>query len=246
MLLLGVLDGPLTYMCETLKEAMSGIGCNEQQLISILCASSNDEIKTLKSKFKEMYDKELIERVTSATSGDVQKLLVALLQATRSADSKIDDAQVQADATALYSAGQGKTLGHDSLPFISILTQRSPAHIIALNNAYKKVNKREYDLQTAIGNVFGGNIATALLTIISFNMDPATHFWGVAENAMKGIGCDSVALIDCLIRVRETPYLAKMKELYAGNNHKRPFSERVREELAGDLGMFCKCLYYHT
>jgi hypothetical protein len=234
-LLLGVLDGPLAFMVETLYNAMSGLGTNYQQLTSIICASDDSEIEAMKAKYKELYNKDLIERVTKATSGDIQKILIAVLQASRSKDTNVDAAQVNADANALYAAGQGKTLGHDIMPFISILTQRSAAHIKALNKAYKTTNRKEYDLVTAISKVFGGDECDAFMSMVSYQMDPATHYYYYAENAMKGIGCDSVALIYMLIRRREID-MGQIKKMYEEAEHKRPMVDRVKEELGGDVG----------
>eukprot|EP00034_Subulatomonas_tetraspora_P000500 GABW01000752.1.p1 GENE.GABW01000752.1~~GABW01000752.1.p1 ORF type:complete len:160 (-),score=86.18 GABW01000752.1:3-482(-) len=135
-LLLATFDGPVVYRAQQIHSALSGIGTDEDLIIRMLSACSNDDINAVKAKYQELYNKDLIERIEKNTSGDISRLLVSLLQGTRADDGEVDNAQVEADAKALYAAGQGKTIGHDAQPFISIITQRSPSHLIALNGAY--------------------------------------------------------------------------------------------------------------
>ncbi|XP_006879527.1 PREDICTED: annexin A13 [Elephantulus edwardii] len=67
------------YFAESLYKAMKGAGTNEETLIQIIVTRAEVDLKGIKAKFQEKYQKSLSDMVRSDTSGDFQKLLVALL-----------------------------------------------------------------------------------------------------------------------------------------------------------------------
>uniref|UniRef100_A0A8C6S165 Annexin n=1 Tax=Nannospalax galili TaxID=1026970 RepID=A0A8C6S165_NANGA len=68
-----------SYFAERLYKAMKGTGTDEETLIRIIVTRAEVDLQGIKAKFQEKYQKSLSDMVHSDTSGDFQKLLVALL-----------------------------------------------------------------------------------------------------------------------------------------------------------------------
>ncbi|KAM6171866.1 annexin A13 [Erethizon dorsatum] len=67
------------YFADCLYKAMKGMGTDEETLIRIIITRAEVDLQGIKAKFQEKYQKSLADMVSSDTSGDFQKLLVALL-----------------------------------------------------------------------------------------------------------------------------------------------------------------------
>ncbi|XP_005410994.1 PREDICTED: annexin A13 isoform X4 [Chinchilla lanigera] len=67
------------YFADRLYKAMKGTGTDEDTLISIIITRAEVDLQGIKAKFQEKYQKSLSDMVSSDTSGDFRKLLVALL-----------------------------------------------------------------------------------------------------------------------------------------------------------------------
>ncbi|XP_063087205.1 annexin A13 [Cavia porcellus] len=67
------------YFADRLYKAMKGVGTDEDTLIRIIITRAEVDLQGIKAKFQEKYQKSLSDMVSSDTSGDFQKLLVALL-----------------------------------------------------------------------------------------------------------------------------------------------------------------------
>jgi len=94
---------------QTLQQAMSGMGTNEDTLIEILCTRTSDQISEIIKSFDRMYDKSLEAIVKSETSGDLEKILTVILHCKRDRDSKeVNEKQAKADAEELYKSGEKK------------------------------------------------------------------------------------------------------------------------------------------
>ncbi|XP_049621738.1 annexin A13 [Suncus etruscus] len=68
------------YFADCLYEAMKGAGTDEKTLIHIIVTRAEVDLQGIKAKFQEKYKKPLVDMVRSDTSGDFQKLLLALLR----------------------------------------------------------------------------------------------------------------------------------------------------------------------
>ncbi|VFV34675.1 annexin a13 [Lynx pardinus] len=67
------------YFADRLYKSMKGAGTDEETLIHIIVTRAEVDLQGIKAKFQEKYQKSLSDMVCSDTSGDFQKLLVALL-----------------------------------------------------------------------------------------------------------------------------------------------------------------------
>lgn len=68
------------YFADRLYKAMKGAGTDEETLIHIFVTRAQVDLQGIKARFQEKYQKSLSDMVRSDTSGDFQKLLVALLR----------------------------------------------------------------------------------------------------------------------------------------------------------------------
>ncbi|ELW49090.1 Annexin A13 [Tupaia chinensis] len=67
------------YFADRLYKSMKGAGTDEETLIRIIVTRAEVDLQGIKAKFQEKYQKSLSDMIRSDTSGDFQKLLVALL-----------------------------------------------------------------------------------------------------------------------------------------------------------------------
>ena len=67
------------YFADRLYKSMTGAGTDEETLIRIFVTRAEADLQGIKAKFQEKYQKSLSDMVRSDTSGDFQRLLVALL-----------------------------------------------------------------------------------------------------------------------------------------------------------------------
>ncbi|KAI5563090.1 hypothetical protein POPTR_015G107600v4 [Populus trichocarpa] len=77
------------------------------------------------------------------------------------------------DAKALYKAGE-KRLGTDEKTFIRVFSERSAAHLAAVDSAYH--NMYGNSLKKAIKKETSGHFEHALKTILQCSENPAKYF----------------------------------------------------------------------
>nr|XP_057920993.1 annexin A5a isoform X2 [Doryrhamphus excisus] len=120
---------------ELLHKAMKGLGTDEDAILMLLAARSNDQRQQIKAAYKQAYGKDLLSALKSELGGLFESLIVALMTTP-----------VLYDATLLHKAIKG--VGTDDDVLIEILASRSGRHIRDVVNVYKKEfgNKLEKDI----------------------------------------------------------------------------------------------------
>lgn len=238
-LMLGLLQSPEDYVVGLLNDAIHGLTTDDQLLVELLCSATNAEVKTYKEIFQKRFNKDMAKVVPDATSGELKKILVAVMQAAREEKTDVDQAQVDSDATMLYAAGEARLVGVDDAPFIQILTNRSGAHLIALNEHYKTKSKRQRSLVEAVERQFSGKVRDALMTMLASNMDRPLYFATLIHEAVHGLGCNEPPIVRTLVG-RRYKDLALVRVAYNkgftdDEGKKKPFDERLAEELGSGL-----------
>merc|ERR1719422_2587747 len=127
-----------------LRNAIKGLGTDDDCLIEILCTRSNTQINEIKEIYQKKFNKDLVKDVIGDTSGDFKRLLVSLLQAQRGTGNEVDRNQAHQDAKALFAAGEGKW-GTDESKFNTILATRSFPQLRAVFEEYKKISKKDIE-----------------------------------------------------------------------------------------------------
>ena len=129
--LLGYLTGGLTdfgkfltyrtmnqpsVMALLIRKCMTGIGCDDYNLMEILTSQSNADLKAASKMYKQDFKEDMLERIASETSGlmkgDYNKWAIMLTKFDRD-ESDIVANNIEGLATKLYEAGSAKTFGCD-------------------------------------------------------------------------------------------------------------------------------------
>lgn len=224
----------MEYKCQLIKEACSGLTTDEMVLAEIIPCLSNAEIATLKSAYNGLYSKDLLEVVTKSVSGnDMKKLYTILLQGKREDNATVDTAQLSADANTLYQASDAKLMGCETTPFITILANRSPTHLAALNGAYINVNKKGRDLFATLKKYFSGSMeATLSACLVGQTIRPGFFAVNLGET-MEGIGCQEEKLAR-FIRYARDDCLKEFIAYYDQNSSPK-LDAKLKDEISGNL-----------
>lgn len=237
-LLLGLLQAPEEFVVELMHDAMGLMTTDDNLLIELLCSASNAEIKVYKEIYQAKHSKDLAKRVPDAVSGDLKKIFTVLLQATREENTTVDAAQVEADATMLFGAGEAKMVGCDEAPFIQIIGNRSPAHLNALNEAYKAKSKKGRTLYDTLERQLGGKVRLALETMLMSTMNRPAFFAKLLREAWTGLGCNDAVVMRTIV-ARRYKDLSAVRECYnktfVTTDKEKKLDERVGAELSGHL-----------
>jgi hypothetical protein len=122
----------------------------------------------------------------------------------------------EADAAALYGAGQGKTFGTDEDTFAEVLGKAGPEHMHAIKNVYYEQYNRELaDMIENEMGVFEAQLKAAALRIVGGDRDKSAHgkflagrFCKAAKHASletfgTGMGTDDEMLQRLILTNRE-------------------------------------------
>ncbi|KAI9008176.1 hypothetical protein BC832DRAFT_410855 [Gaertneriomyces semiglobifer] len=225
----------LTLLCRPLaevdavclKEAMAGVGTDEDALIEIIVGRTPEELMHIKNTYKSKYGKDLLTAVQSETSGYFKKLLTELLSPKSGAP--IQHAMAS-DVDALYRAGVGK-LGTDEATFIHILTNRTPQHLLAVFNGYNQ--KYGMTMSRVIEKEFSGDIKKGLLTFVKCIENRIQFIAEQFEKSMKGFGTKDDKLVRLTVRHREPAMMHSVKQAYL-TMYGKTLYKRVEGETSGD------------
>ena len=174
---------PSDYDCYQIKKAVEGLGTDEDTLIEIIASRTNEELKQIKQRFLQLYSKDVVEVVKSETSGHLQKILIALLQADRPCNI-IPNEQICAEtAKRLYDSQSQKK---DNLynAFIYSFTQKSREELALICKIY--YDRYNQTLLEVVENYFSGDGRKMLKAIIFSLLSPSEYFAYRINKALKG------------------------------------------------------------
>lgn len=174
-----------------LRHAIKGAGTDEGCVVDLICTKPAAHLRVLMDTYNATYKRNLYDDLKSDLSGDFKKLVLALLEGTRA--EGFDPATCDADAAALYKAGEGK-IGTDEGKFISILTTRSFPTIAKIAEIYR--NNHKHDLETAIEKETSGYFRDGMRAIVlTATRGAAAWFATALHRATKGAGTNDARLI---------------------------------------------------
>ncbi|XP_039866103.1 annexin A5a [Simochromis diagramma] len=110
---------------EILHKAMKGMGTDEDAILMLLTARSNDQRQQIKAAYKKAHGKDLVSALKSELGGLFESLIVALMTPS-----------VLYDATLLHNALKGA--GTEDEVLIEILASRTGEQIKEITKVYKK------------------------------------------------------------------------------------------------------------
>ena len=219
---------PAEYDAYCLYKAMKGLGTDEGVLIEIIGTRNNQQLREIQDIFQKEYKNSLENWIKGDTSGNFKLLLIALLQCNRSNNTNPDVNVCQADAQALYNAGEGRW-GTDEATFIRIFANRSAAEMACINQCYLRL--RGKGLLRAIDKEFSGDIRKLLQTVVGGLLDPAGYFATRIREAVKGLGTNNAKLVRVIVSRYEID-LGYIKGAYQKIYH-RDMLYDVRDDTSG-------------
>ena len=217
---------PIDYDCLQLREAMKGLGTNEDTLIEIIATRPPYMIKQITERYPIVVEKRnLVEDVKSETSGAFRRLLISLLQGERSNNVIPNQQDCENCAKELYNAGE-KKLGTDDSVFNKIFAMKSPAEITCISREYHKLTG--HTILEAINKEFSGSIKNLLNTIVYAVISPSEYFATRINKAVKGLGTKDKLLIRVLVTRSEVD-MPQIKQYY-----KQLYGKEMVEDIKGD------------
>ena len=134
-----------------LKEAMDGLGTNEDKIIKICCSRNYMQRQQILYEYKQLTQKELVDDLNSELSGKFGKIITALFEKPAVFDAK-----------ELKKAVKG--IGTDEDVLIEILANRNNYQLTEIKEEYKKLYDEE--LEEDLRSDCSGDLLKILLMII--------------------------------------------------------------------------------
>lgn len=229
-LLVSMYMSPVEFDVTSIRNAMEGVGTEENILTEIIGSRSNYRLKEIQALYKVKYDEVLEERIASEVTGDYKNLLVSLLQCKRDGSNTVDEDAAQEDANALYKAGEGKW-GTDEETFNRIFALRNSHHLRRVNQLY--MEQRKSSLLDVVDDEFSGDMKVLLKCVLHSHINPADYFAVQINKACKGIGTDEAAIIRALV-VMDEVYMTQMKQIYQ-TRYSVSLRDTIDDECSGNL-----------
>ena len=227
--MIALFTDPIEYDADELRKAMKGIGTNEDTLIEIIASRPPNILRQIIAKFNEKYKRDLEKDVKSETSGTLRKLLIALLQCSRSTNTMPNPEQCKAIAEEIYKAGEAK-LGTDESVFNKYFCTLSPVELAHVSREYHKLTG--HTILQAIDKEFSGDSKKILRTIVYATLSPSEYFATRVHDAVKGLGTKDHLLIRVIVSRSEID-MPQIKQYYK-QLFKKDMYEDVKNDISGD------------
>ena len=224
--MIALFTDPIEYDADELRKAMKGIGTNEDTLIEIIASRPPNILRQIIAKFNEKYKRDLEKDVKSETSGTLRKLLIALLQCSRSTNTMPNPEQCKAIAEEIYKAGEAK-MGTDESVFNKYFCTLSPVELAHVSREYHKLTG--HTILQAIDKEFSGDSKKILRTIVYATLSPSEYFATRVHDAVKGLGTKDHLLIRVIVSRSEID-MPQIKQYY-----KQLFGKDMYEDVKNDI-----------
>ena len=227
--LVALFTDPIEYDADTLRNAMSGAGTNEDTLIEVIASRTPQHMAAVKSCYQQKYKRDLETDVKKETSGTLQKILVTLLQGRRSVNNRPNPAQCQQIAQEILQAGEAK-LGTDESVFNKYFGSLSPYELACVAQCYHKLTG--HTILDAIDKEMHGDSKKAYRTIVYATLSPSEYFATRVNEAIKGFGTKDRQLMRVLI-TRDEIDMPTIKQYYK-QLYGKDMVEAIKNDISGD------------
>lgn len=228
---MALMDLRAVHDARQLRKAMRGPGTNDEILIEILCTRSNEDLNKIRLAYTEMFDRSLADDLRDETSGDFKHLLMALVLGERDELFEVDEDAAEADAQAIFDAGEGRWFGTDEDEFTKVLATRSYLQLRIIFAKYADIAGNSFE--EAVESETSGNLHDAYMAIIAMVNDHLAYYAQKLHAAMRGIGTDEDALTRHIVGRSEID-LGAIKDKY---------EEMYGNELCQDINDECSSDY---
>ncbi|XP_058227319.1 uncharacterized protein LOC131335819 isoform X2 [Rhododendron vialii] len=217
-----------------LNHAFAGWGCNHATILNIFAHRSAKQRTQIRQEYKTEFSEDFDHRLSKELmfSPDL-KLLAAYAGAIRSESPEVDAVIVDKDAKDLFKVGEWR-FGTIEETFIRIFSERSGAHLVAINSAYRKMYVNS--LKKAIKKETSSKFKCALLTILKCAENPGKYYAKALHKAMVGLGTDDETLTRIIVSRAEVD-IEKIKTEYH-KKYGKSLSDDVRSDTSGQYRAF--------
>ncbi|KAL5111960.1 Annexin A7 [Taenia crassiceps] len=220
---------PEVYDAEQLREAVEGIGTDEDCLIEIICCRTNAQIAKIREAYERVFGRDLEKDIRSDTSGHFQRLMVSLLQGNRNESPAFDRTKAKKDAEELLAAGEKRT-GTDESKFNEILISRSNAHLRVVFEEYAKMSKKT--VEDALKSEMSGDLLRAFLSVVRCIQNKPAFFAKILHRSMKGMGTDDDSLIRVIVTRCEID-MVQIKDAFKAE-YEETLGDFIKDDTSGD------------
>uniref|UniRef100_A0A7N8X4L0 Annexin n=1 Tax=Mastacembelus armatus TaxID=205130 RepID=A0A7N8X4L0_9TELE len=213
---------------EVLRKAMKGFGTDENAIIELLGNRSNKQRVPMVTAYKTTYGKDLINDLKSELTGNFENLVIAMMKKP-----------AHYDAYELREAIKGA--GTDEACLIEILSSRSNAEILEINQIYKAEYGKK--LEDAISSDTSGHFRRLLISLcqvgnrderetvdISLAKQDAQKLYTAGENK---VGTDE-SQFNAILCARSKPHLRAVFQEYQHMSG-REIEKSICREMSGNL-----------
>ena len=222
---------PVEYDAECLYKAMKGAGTDENALIEIVSSRPKWLMDKIKVKYKELYDKELIDDIKGDTSGDFQKLLVGLLECERSDSKDINKENCENIAKELKEGGEEAwNIDNQEGVFYKYLMLSSQRELSLVAREYYKLSGET--IIEGIENKFKGDAKELIKSVLYSIISPSEFFATRIKKSIEGFGTDNSSLIRILVTRCDVDMNIIKK--YYNKLYQKDMVEDIKNDISGD------------
>ncbi|XP_050274582.1 annexin D8 [Quercus robur] len=205
-------------------------------IIEIACIGSPEELLAVRRAYRHRYKHSIEEDVAAYTTGDIRKVLLAVVSAYRYDGYEFDTQMADSEAVILHEEIQEKAFNHEEL--IRILSTRSKAQLKGTFNRYRDIHGTSIT-KGLLGDPTDHYLA-ALRTTIRCIRDPQKYYAKVLRTAINTVGTDEDALSRVIITRAEKDLKDIMKIYFKRNNV--TLENAIERDTSGDYKAFLLAL----
>ena len=226
--MIALFKDPIEYDAECLNNSLKGAGTDEDCLIEILASRPSWLLEKIKTKYKEIYNKELEDDVKNDCSGDFQKILIGLLNCKRSYSKEVNKEQCETLVKQMHEAKEENWLIDNEQDFFyKYIMLSSPKELSLVSRIYYKIYGTT--ILDGIDKKYNGNAKELLNAILYSQISPSEYFAKKIKKAIEGFGTDNKTLIRILVTRCEVD-MNIIKQYY-----KKLFNKDMIEDIKNDI-----------
>lgn len=153
---------------EVLQKAMKGLGTDEDAILQLLTARSNGQRQEIKTTYKTLFGKDLVDDLKGELGGKFETLIVALMTPP-----------ITYDVTSLRNAIKGA--GTDEKVLVEILASRTPRQVKDIVAAYRQ--EYDDDLEEDICGDTSGHFKRLLVILLQANKQTGIQEGNIESDA---------------------------------------------------------------
>lgn len=227
--MVSLLRAPEKQDAQELKQAMAGLGTDEDSLIEVLVTRSNKELQLISQTYAREFGKPLEQVLSGEVKGRLQTLLLTLLKGQREEDSNIINYElIEDDARHLHSVASQKKPDFDS--WIPILTERSQTHLNRVFKLYKVYSAQ--DISETVRKQMKGDDEKGFLALVQSIQNTPEYLADRLHLSMKNLGTKDGVLTRLLVAHCEKDLLSVRAAFK--NKYGKSLYSTIRDDTKGD------------